>query len=166
MFLSSYHPEIFRSYYHWQMWCPCKRSRSKVRVTEVKTSLSLFRPVTPFWIYIWWWNDTQNLMLEEVPYCFSRSSIKFQGHTAEKNHRFWPKLGVSRLFWIRWWLWNNAQSLKQHRSGVLLFFKVIHQISRSQGTKISDFDPNWAFPDCTSGLNSMTLKLCTKLNMV
>ena len=64
---------------------------------------------------------------------FFRSSIKFQGHTAEKNHRFWHKLGVSGLFLIQWWLWNNAQSLKQHRSGVLLFFKVIHQISRSQG---------------------------------
>ena len=32
----------------------------------------------------------------EMPYCFPRSSIKFQGHTRQ-NHRFWPKLGVSRL---------------------------------------------------------------------
>ena len=23
IFLSSYHPEIFRRYYHWQTWCPC-----------------------------------------------------------------------------------------------------------------------------------------------
>ena len=30
MFPSSYHPEIFRSYYQWQMWCPYKRSRSNV----------------------------------------------------------------------------------------------------------------------------------------
>ena len=29
MFLSSYHHEIFRSYYHWQKWCPCKRSWSR-----------------------------------------------------------------------------------------------------------------------------------------
>ena len=28
MFLSLYHHEIFRSYYHWQKWCPCERSRS------------------------------------------------------------------------------------------------------------------------------------------
>ena len=35
--------------------------------------------------------------IEEVPYCFWRSSVKFQGHTAKKNHRFWPKLDVSRL---------------------------------------------------------------------
>ena len=49
----------------------------------------------------------------EVPYCFSRSYIKFQGHTA---------------------------------------------------LKIVDFDPNWAFPDCNSSLNSpMAMKCCTKL---
>ena len=35
--------------------------------------------------------------IEEVPYCFSRSSVKFQGHSAKKNRRFWPKLGVSQL---------------------------------------------------------------------
>ena len=51
--------------------------------------------------------------IEEVPYCFSRSSVKFQGHTA---------------------------------------------------LKIVKFDPNWAFPDCYSSLNSpMAMKCCTKL---
>ena len=51
--------------------------------------------------------------LGEVTYCFSRSSVKFQGHTA---------------------------------------------------TKIIDFDPNWAFADCNSSLNSvMAIKWCTKL---
>ena len=53
--------------------------------------------------------------IEEVPYCFSRSSVKFQGHTA---------------------------------------------------LKIVDFDPNWAFPDCNSSLNSpMAKKWCTKLEV-
>ena len=37
MFLSLYHHEIVRNYYHWQKWCPCQRSRSEVKVTEVKT---------------------------------------------------------------------------------------------------------------------------------
>ena len=51
--------------------------------------------------------------IEEVPYCFSRSYVKFQGHTA---------------------------------------------------LKIVDLDPNWAFPDCNSSLNSpMAMKCCTKL---
>ena len=35
--------------------------------------------------------------IEEVPYCFPRSSIKFQGHTEQKNHHFWPELSVSML---------------------------------------------------------------------
>ena len=49
----------------------------------------------------------------EVPYCFSRSYVKFQGHMA---------------------------------------------------LKIVEFDPNWAFPDCNTSLNSpMAMKCCTKL---
>ena len=52
----------------------------------------------------------------EVPYCFSRSYVKFQGHAA---------------------------------------------------LKIVEFDPNWAFPDCNSSLNSpMATKCCTKLETV
>ena len=48
-----------------------------------------------------------------MPYCFSRSYVKLQGHTA---------------------------------------------------LKIVEFDPNWAFPDCNSSLNSpMAMKCCTKL---
>ena len=50
----------------------------------------------------------------EVPYCFPRSYVKFQGHMA---------------------------------------------------LKIVEFDPNWAFPDCNSSLNSpMAMKCCTKLH--
>ena len=65
--------------------------RSKVKVTEVMTPFSRFRNATPVWIHIWKWNDAQCLMLlEEVPYCFSRSSIKFQGRTALKIVDFDP----------------------------------------------------------------------------
>ena len=60
-FLSSYHPKIFRSYYHWQIQCPCKRS--KVKVTEVMTPFIRFQAVTPVRIHIWWWNNAQSLML-------------------------------------------------------------------------------------------------------
>ena len=31
MFPSSYHHEIIRTYYQWQKWRPCKRSRSEVK---------------------------------------------------------------------------------------------------------------------------------------
>ena len=51
--------------------------------------------------------------IEEVPFCFSRSYVKLQGHMAKK---------------------------------------------------IVDLDPNWAFLDCNSSLNSpMAMKCCTKL---
>ena len=29
LFYTSYHPEIFRSYYHWQAWCPCKKVKGQ-----------------------------------------------------------------------------------------------------------------------------------------
>ena len=37
--------------------------------------------------------------------------------------------------WIHIWWWNDAQSLMLLRRGALLFFKVIHQISRSHGSR-------------------------------
>ena len=58
---------------------------------------------------------TAGSSIEEVPYCFSRSSVKFQGHMA---------------------------------------------------LKIVEFDPDWAFPDCNSSLNSpMATKWCIKLEV-
>ena len=89
--------------------------------------------------------------IEEVPYCFSMSSVKFQGHTGSKIADFNPTLVFPdcNSSFNSPMLVNDAQSLQWHRRGVLLFFKVICQISRSHGIKkISDFDPNWAFQDC------------------
>ena len=57
---------------------------------------------------------------------------------------------------MHWWLRNDAWSLMKHIRGALLFFKVIHRISRPHGTKKwADFDPNWVFPVCNSSLNKM-----------
>ena len=77
--------------------------------------------------------------IEEVPYCFSRSFVKFQGHTGQKSPIFTriEHFRTVTLVWIQWWLWNDAQSLKQHRRGAQLFFKVIRQISRAHGGKTS-----------------------------
>ena len=50
--------------------------------------------------------------------------------------------------WIHWWLWNDAQNLKQPRRGALLFFKVIHQISRSRGTNNCRFWPEFFQNTC------------------
>ena len=82
--------------------------------------------------------------IEKVPYCFPRTSIKFQGHTGQKNCRFWPELWVSRTATqvsIQPWFWNDAQSFMKYKKGVLLFSKVIHQIPSSHGTKNRQFWP-------------------------
>ena len=113
MFPSSYHHEIFRSYYHGQKWCPYKRSRS-----EVKGQGHRGQHPTCTQFEFTYGNEimhTAGSSIEKVPYCFSRSSIKFQGHTA---------------------------------------------------LKIIEFDPDWAFPDCNSSLNTqMATKWCTKLEV-
>ena len=83
--------------------------------------------------------------LEEVLYCFSRSSVKFQVHRGQKKSliltrikRFWT------VTWVRiyWWIWDDAQSLMYYRRGALLFFEVIHQISRSHRLKNLWFESN------------------------
>ena len=52
--------------------------------------------------------------IEEVPYCFSRSSVTFQGHTALKSVAFDPDWAFRTLtpVWIHKWLRNDAQSSK------------------------------------------------------
>ena len=105
--------------------------------------------------------------IEEVPYCFSRSFVKWQGHTAKKNHRFWPKLGVSGLQ-LQLEFTDGYEIMHRAWSSIV---EVPYCFSRSyvkfQGhtaLKIVEFDPNWAFPDCNSSLNSpMAMKCCTKL---
>ena len=80
--------------------------------------------------------------LRVVSYCFSRSSVTFQGHTSEQLSIL-TQIGRFRTVtpvWINKWLRNDVQSLTQHRKSDLLFYKVICQISRSHGTKVVDFD--------------------------
>ena len=98
MFPSSYHHEIFRSYYQWQKWRPCKRSRSKVKVTEVTTQLNRFRTVTQVWIHIWWWNDVYSLMmLKRGALLFLKVMRQISRSHSSKKRRIWPRLGVSGL---------------------------------------------------------------------
>ena len=90
-----------------------------------------------------------------------RSKVKVTEVTTQLN-RFRTVTPV----WIHIWWWNDTYSLMLLRRGALLFFKVIRQISRSHGAKIVEFDPDWAFPDCDSRLNSpMGTKCCTKLKV-
>ena len=95
MFPSSYHPEIFRSDCQWQKWRPYKRSRSKVKVTEVNTQLSRFWTVTPVWIHIWWWNDAQSLML------LRRGALLFLAATKQLYKWYFPSVRPSVRLSVR-----------------------------------------------------------------
>ena len=109
MFPSLYHHEIFRSYHQCQKWYPCKRSRSKVKVTEVKTQFSRFRTITPVWIHVWWWNDAQSLiLLRRGVVFFLMSSVKFFKKSSILTHigRFRSVTPVL----IHQWLRNDAQA--------------------------------------------------------
>ena len=89
-----------------------------------------------------------------VPYNFSRSFIKFQGHTGWKINHLNPisvrLLGPSQL--------SNPSDLPCSTSSV--------KFQGHMGQKIDNFDPNWVFPDCNSSLISlMDLKWCIKLDV-
>ena len=105
------------------------------------------------------WNFQELLLMAKVR---SMQKVKVTEVKTEFN-RFRSVTPV----WIHTWWWNDSQSLMFLRRGALLFFKVICQISRSHHPqKFVDFDPNWAFPDCNSSLNSpMATKWCTKLEV-
>ena len=156
MFLSSYHHEIFRSYYQWQKWRPCKRSRSKVKVTEVNTQLSRFRTVTRVWIHIWWRNDAYSLML------LRRGALLFLAATKQLYKWYFPSVCLSvrpsvcpsvtpfltmfpssyhHEIFRSYYQWQKWRPCKRSRSEV-----------KGQGHR--GHNPTLPFPDCNSSLNS------------
>ena len=102
----------------------------------------------------------------KVPYCYQGHSQIARSH-GSKNRRFWPKLGVSGLY-LQFGITDGYEMMHKAWSSIE---EVRYCFSRSsvkfQGhtaKKIVKFDPNWAFPDCNSSLNSpMAMKCCTKL---
>ena len=58
--LSSYHNEMFKSFYYWQKCCPYKRSRVK-RLKQILPQCRLFRSITPVGSHRWLRNDAQSL---------------------------------------------------------------------------------------------------------
>ena len=72
--------------------------RSKVKVTEVTTQLNRFRTVTPVWIHMWWWNDAYSLIMLRIgALLFFKVIRQISRSHGSKNHRIWPRLGVSGL---------------------------------------------------------------------
>ena len=113
---------------------------SKVKVTEVKANFVTIwvfpdRNSSSYLQMVTKWCTKLDVAKKDVPYWFLRKSVKFQGHTGQKIADFDRNFSIITRLWINWQLWNDAQSLKWHKSGALLFFKVICQISWSHGIK-------------------------------
>ena len=147
--------------------------------------------------------------IEEVPYCFSRLYVKFQGHTALKIVEFDPNWAFpdsnsslnspmaikcctklvtakERCPIVFQGHPSNFKVTRDKTSQILTQIGRFRTIGRSQlsnpsdlpcsmsyvklqghtALKIVNFDPNWAFPDCISSLESqMATKWCTKLEV-
>ena len=111
--------------------------RPSVRLSvrpSVRPSVCLSHPFHHVPIIVSSWNFQELLPWSKE---MSMQKVKVRGQRS-RSQRSTPNLAVSGLLtpvWIHIWQWNHAHSWKQHRRGALLFFKVIHQISRSQGSK-------------------------------
>ena len=105
--------------------------------------------------------------IEEVPYCFSRSCVKLQGHTALTIVDFDPNwafpdcissFGITDASEMMHKAWSSIEEVPYCLSRSSVKFQG------HTALKFVEFDPNWAFPDCNSSLNlPMAMKCCTKL---
>ena len=105
-----------------------QRSKGKGQRAQKKfyPNLGFFGPKLQFWILRWQWNYAQSLkwhrrhalfkVILEIP----RSHRTKTSSIFTRIERFWTVTPV----WIHQWFWNDAQSLKYHRWGALLFFRV------------------------------------------
>ena len=147
----------------WQL-----RSNSPKMSVRPSVRLSVCPSVTPFWLC-----SHHRIFMK-----FSGVITRDQGKVHAKGQGQRSKVKVTEVttqlnrfqtvtpVWIHIWWWNDTYSLMLLRRGALLFLKVIRQISRSHAVKIVEFDPDWAFPDYNSSLNSpMAMKWCTKLEV-
>ena len=135
---------------------------------RLSVCLSVCLSVTPFWLC-----SHHRIIMK-----FSGIITKDQGNVHAKGQGQRSKVKVTEVttqlnrfrtvtpVWIHIWRWNDTYSLMLLRRGALLFFKVIRKFQGHTALKIVEFDPDWAFPDCNSSLNSpMAMKCCTKLEV-
>ena len=100
--------------------------------------------------------------LEEVPYCFSRSSVKFQGHTALKIVEF----DLDCVFLDCNSSLNSPMAKKWCTKLEVALKRCPIVFQGHTALKIVEFHPNWPFPDSNSSLDTpMATKWCTKFEV-
>ena len=162
---------IIVSSWKFQELLPMTRLRSMQKVKargqrprSQRTQSNRFRTVTPVWIHIWWWNDAYSLMLlRRGALLFFKVTRLKKSSILTQNGRFWTVTPV----WIHQWLRNDAHMIEVELKRCPIIFQCNQSnVKVTRLKKIVDFDPNWAFPSCSSSLNSpMATKWCTKLEV-
>ena len=144
--------------------------RSNVKVTEVNTQLSRFRTLTPVWIHIWQWNNAHSWKQHRrSALLFFKVICQISRSHGSKNRQIWPRLGVSGLY-LQFEFTNGYEMIHRAWSSIeempYCFSRSSVKLQGHTTLKIVEFDPNWAFPDCNSNLNSpMDSKWCTMLEV-
>ena len=109
---------------------------------SILTQIKRFRIVTPVWIHQLLQNDAQTWSnMEEVPYCFSRSYVKLQGHTLTKLSILTQikRFRTVTALWIHQRLRNDAQCLKSMEEVSCCFSMSSVKFQGSHGTKNCQF---------------------------
>ena len=125
--------------------------RSKVKVTEVNTQLSRFRTLTPVWIHIWQWNHAHSWKQHKrCALLFFKVLRQISRSHGSKNRRIWPKLGVSgQQLQFEFPDGNEMLHKAWNSKGEMPYWfpRSSIKFQGHTGQNITDFDPNWAFPD-------------------
>ena len=110
------------------------------------------------------WNN-----IEEVPYCFQGHPSNFKVTQDRKASiltqigRF--QIGLQLKFTDGYEMMHKAWS--NIEEAPCCFSRLSIKFQGHMGQKIADFDPNWAFPDYNSSLNTpMDWQWCTNRNVV
>ena len=127
-------PHHFQEFLPLTKWCPCQRSRSEAKGQGYRGQNKFYPNLAVCELYLQFeFINGYEMMhkawssIEEVPYRFSRSSIKFRGQTIFQDHLsslkfvqdkqspILTRIGRFRTVnpvWIDQWLWNDTRSLK------------------------------------------------------
>ena len=144
--------------------------RSKVKVTDVNTQLSRFRTLTPVWIHIWQWNHAHSWKQHRRgALLFFKAIRQISRSHGSKSRQIWPRLGVSGLY-LQFEFTNGYGMIHKAWSSIeevpCCFSRSSVKFQCHTALKITEFDSDWAFPDCNSSLNSpMATKWCTKVDV-
>ena len=138
---------------------------TQIEKSQILTQIECFRTVTWVWIHRYLWNNAQSLKWDRRDALFTGGPLHSRALAHSRAPLFTqpcPHCSHSRAPGEQWarlcvfTLQGCVQAARLCRgSPVLLLFKVIRQISRSQGLKNNDLTPIWAFLDDNYNLNSL-----------